>query len=99
MTGWLEKNKDPVNETVVDILKVRSTMAILVQRSSSALMVASEEGQLEVVKLLVEKCEAKIDQTNPEGWSALMSACLNGHHDVAQLLLVKKAERMTKDLP
>ena len=39
MTGWLEKNKDPLNETVVDTLKVSVTMAILVQRSSCALMV------------------------------------------------------------
>ena len=29
MTGWLEKNKDPVNDTVVDIMK-RSTSSLLV---------------------------------------------------------------------
>ena len=29
VTGWLEKNKDPVNDTVVDILK-KSTSSLLV---------------------------------------------------------------------
>ena len=29
VTGWLEKNKDPVNDTVVDIMK-RSTSSLLV---------------------------------------------------------------------
>merc|ERR1719361_236295 len=30
VTGWLEKNKDPVNDTVVDVLKTTSTCALLV---------------------------------------------------------------------
>merc|ERR1719295_1532297 len=30
VTNWLEKNKDPVNETVVEILKNTSTVTLLV---------------------------------------------------------------------
>merc|ERR1711953_535423 len=30
VTGWLEKNKDPVNETVVEVMKSTSTCALLV---------------------------------------------------------------------
>merc|ERR1711915_39117 len=30
VTGWLEKNKDPVNETVVEVFKSTSTVALLV---------------------------------------------------------------------
>merc|ERR1711910_267207 len=30
VTGWLEKNKDPVNNTVVDVMKSTSTCALLV---------------------------------------------------------------------
>merc|ERR1712173_247226 len=30
VTGWLEKNKDPVNDTVVEVMKSTSTCALLV---------------------------------------------------------------------
>lgn len=29
VTGWLEKNKDPVNDTVVDVMKVRAPSALI----------------------------------------------------------------------
>ena len=30
VTGWLEKNKDPVNDSVVEVMKSQSTDALLV---------------------------------------------------------------------
>ena len=52
----------------------------------SALMHASQEGHLELVKLLLEN-GATVDLLEENGWSALMFACQMGHCEVAKLLL------------
>ncbi len=76
-----------VLETDVNINSCIYESSRTLSRGYSALMIASEQGQLEVTKLLLETWKA--DVVNQDGWSALMVACLNGHYDVAKLLLKK----------
>ena len=53
--------------------------------SKTALMVASKEGHLEVVKQLLKK-GARIDLKAFNGNTALMMAKEKGHHDIAAVL-------------
>lgn len=48
------------------------------------------EGQLEMVKFLVEK-GAKVDTANRDGATPLIAACDNGIFDIAEFLISKKA--------
>ena len=57
----------------------------------SALMVASQNGHVEVVKLLLEK-GAQIDDDGDRGRSPLMLASQEGHNKVVKLLLEKGAQ-------
>ena len=54
----------------------------------SALMIASQNGHTEVVKLLLGK-GAQVNMQENSGWSALMIASENGHTEVVKLLLEK----------
>jgi len=55
----------------------------------TALMLASEMGHLEVVKLLLDK-GAKVDAKTKSGKTALDIAIQNGHSRIAELLGSKK---------
>ena len=57
----------------------------------SALMIASLNGKLEVVKLLL-KNGAQVDLQDGGGWSALMCASVEGHAEVTKVLLEKGAQ-------
>ena len=57
----------------------------------TALMLASQEGHCQVVRLLLER-GAKVDLQDSKGWSALMLACQAGHCEVAELLLESGAD-------
>ncbi|XP_052825426.1 serine/threonine-protein phosphatase 6 regulatory ankyrin repeat subunit B [Octopus bimaculoides] len=56
----------------------------------SPLLVASEKGQLEIVKILLQN-NARIDVFDEHGKAALHLAAENGHEEVADLLLEYKA--------
>ena len=62
----------------------------------SALLYASGNGHLEIVKFLIEK-GASIDIQNGLGSTPLMAAATRGHNEVAQLLLDKGANLYLKD--
>lgn len=62
----------------------------------SALLYASGNGHVEIVKFLIEK-GASIDIQNGLGSTPLMAAATRGHNEVAQLLLEKGANLYLKD--
>ena len=53
-------------------------------------MVASHNGHLDVVRLLLEN-GATVDSRADDGWTSLMAASQNGHLDVVRLLLENSA--------
>ncbi|EOD37256.1 hypothetical protein EMIHUDRAFT_362191 [Emiliania huxleyi CCMP1516] len=59
---------------------------------TTPLYIASQEGQLECVRLLLE-AGAAIDQAKQNGATPLFMACLNGHLDVGKLLSSYGASR------
>ena len=60
------------------------------------LIIASQEGQLETVKLLVDTLHAEIDLKNNENMTALDYAVKNGHKEVVKYLLSKDAKSNNK---
>ena len=82
----------------VSAIKSKDSIVSLLRRSASAraratsmtLLEACENGEVEETRLLLEAGNA-IDQSDPEGWTALMFACDNGHHGTADLLLERGA--------
>ncbi|WP_274596005.1 ankyrin repeat domain-containing protein [Brachyspira aalborgi] len=52
----------------------------------TALMIASENGNLELVQYFVEN-EANINAEDDNGWTALMKALANKHFEIASFLL------------
>jgi serine/threonine-protein phosphatase 6 regulatory ankyrin repeat subunit B len=58
----------------------------------TALMLASQHGQIEIVEYLV-RIGAEVQTSNPYGWTALMFASYRGHDDVVRWLLNAGAER------
>jgi ankyrin repeat protein len=60
-------------------------------------MKASENGQIEVVKLLLDK-GAKLDGQNNEGWTALIIASAQGNTEVVKLLLENGANTELKTI-
>ena len=57
----------------------------------TALMIASQEGHCEIVRLLLRR-GAQVDLQDSKGWSALMLACRAGHCEVAAILLESGAD-------
>ena len=57
----------------------------------TALMIASERGYFEIVKLLIEK-KAKLDIQNEYGCTALKFASIYNWIDIAEFLIEKKAK-------
>ncbi|VDD74642.1 unnamed protein product [Mesocestoides corti] len=53
---------------------------------STPLVLASRQGHLEIVKCLLA-ANARLDQIDQDGWSALRSAAWGGHRDVVKVLL------------
>ena len=53
----------------------------------SQLMVACLHGNIDYVEALLEVPEVRVDLQNDEGWHALHYACLQGHTEIAQLIL------------
>jgi hypothetical protein len=69
---------------------------VLVMISQTVLMVASNKGYTEIVKLLLKK-GADPNQKNYKGTTALMLASQSGHKDVVKLLLKNGANPRLKD--
>ncbi|VDK20228.1 unnamed protein product [Taenia asiatica] len=77
--GKLEVVKSILSQNSVDV-EARDAAG------STPLVLASRQGYLEIVKCLLE-ANAKLDQIDQDGWSALRSAAWGGHIDVVNLLL------------
>ena len=50
-------------------------------------MLATHKGDEAIVKLLLEKYHAKVDEKDNQNWNALMLATNKGHEAIVQLLL------------
>ena len=62
----------------------------LIKRWKGKMFEACKNGKTQVVRLLLERCNAEESGLNikdNDGFNALMIACRNGHKDVVQLLL------------
>ena len=57
-------------------------------KENEFLLIASQQGHLEVVKLLIEK-GIYINQTDSNGWNALHWASEKGHKEIVQILIEK----------
>jgi ankyrin repeat protein len=62
----------------------------------TALMFAARDGGLEAVRVLCD-AGAQLDLTDPDGTSALSMAIINGHYDVAALMVEKGADPNVAD--
>jgi ankyrin repeat protein len=56
----------------------------------TALMFASEEGHVEVVRLLLARKGVEVNKSKQNGATALMFASYRGHVEVVQLLLARQ---------
>jgi ankyrin repeat protein len=88
------------HEEVVSFLLSRDTQAVTVTTKSSArtpLMLASGNGHLGVVRMLVRHKEAQgldaggLDERDKDGWTAIHWAAQDGHAEVVRFLLSKGA--------
>jgi ankyrin repeat protein len=68
------------------------------ERNKTPLIVASEHGQVEAVRVLVGG-GACLDTADKDGWTPLMHASAGGHVDAVRLLLGKGASLQTVDKP
>ena len=61
----------------------------------SPLIIAAREGKLEIVKLYIEKYSKwhsyNIEETNSDGWTPLLYACINGYKSIVDFLIKNKA--------
>jgi ankyrin repeat protein len=62
----------------------------------TALIEASRNGHLEVVRILL-RAEAEVDEVNPRGQTALLVAAAGGHARIVELLLAAGADRGIAD--
>ena len=65
-------------------------------RKHTPLVLASQTGNLNIVKLLVQEYGADVNQN--EGWTALMSACFHGHLSCVEYLLQQGADATLHNL-
>ena len=63
---------------------------------ATVLILAALHGHVEVVRLLVEKLGAKVNQANQQGATALMLAAQFGHVDVVRLLVEKLGAKVNQ---
>ena len=63
----------------------------------TALIAASEEGHLEVVKYLVEQCHANVEAKDNDGYTPLIRASENGHLEVVKYLVEQCHAKITKE--
>jgi ankyrin repeat protein len=59
------------------------------------LILASQQGNLDIVKVLLNS-GARVDDIMTDGRTALLMACKNGHIEVVKLLLGRKANQFLK---
>ncbi|CAH1774233.1 unnamed protein product [Owenia fusiformis] len=85
-------NEDILMEIVKNIQPQKLVAAVNKQAKNgwSPLLVASEEGHLEIVKILLQN-HARVDVFDEHGKAALHLAAENGHDEVADVLLLAKA--------
>jgi ankyrin repeat protein len=80
---------DPDLQSYIDIPRLK-------KKGVNALIGASMNGNIEIVKILLEK-GAKVNQQDAEGQTALIHASKNGFPDVVELLLSQGAKMEIKD--
>jgi len=81
--------KDKSNEVISYLLTNQATDVDISNKfGETPLMIASIEGNLPLVKTLVQEKKAQIDHI---GWTPLHYACSRGHFEVAQFLLANGA--------
>ena len=59
------------------------------------LILASQEGKLEVVNFLLDK-GARVNDVMTDGKTALLMACKNGHTEIVRILMAKGADQSLK---
>jgi ankyrin repeat protein len=62
----------------------------------TALIMASQDGHVEVVRLLLARQDVELNQAFARGGTALMLASQNGHLDVVRLLLSREGVEVNK---
>jgi ankyrin repeat protein len=68
------------------------------QRGSwTPLMDAARQGALESVRVLIDEGQARLDDVDPDGSTALQLAILNAHRDVAAALIERGADKNLPD--
>lgn len=74
-------------EKAMPMEKAPSYLNLLEADGLTALMHAAAKGQVEIVRLLGERLDVKVNQTNQQGATALMFAAQAGNLDVVKLLI------------
>jgi ankyrin repeat protein len=64
---------------------------------NNALIIASQYGNLEIAKLLIESKKINVDLQNKKGNTALILASFLGYSEIVKLLLEAGADRNIKD--
>ena len=80
---WLAGNCCPYTRALID---AGADINAKDEAGSTALMVASEYGRTEIVKLLIA-AGADVNAKNELGWTALMWASRHGHTETVKLLI------------
>ena len=79
-------------EAIELLLRYGAQVDLQNNEGDSALIVATQNSQIEVVINLVRDHRANVHLKNNKGWTTLMKASLVGHVEVAELLLNHGAE-------
>lgn len=83
-------------EMVRGLAKLGANVNECMDNGATALHYAAQNGELEMVKLLVEELGAKVDVKTKEGATPLYFACVNGFLEVVNVLLKHKADPNSK---